>query len=329
MLNEVAPVTTTFLRCASIRIHAGFTLTELILSLTLGMIIVLAATGLMVAAKSAQSTQFAAAALQDTALYALGNIARSVRQAGYINFDQDEAPILVTESMSPGILGLDNSTLTATSPGIENPKKSSNYASDVLAIRFFGSGSPDADNSILNCGGFGVKAPGSQRNAEPDRGWSIYYVANDGNGIPNLYCKYKKEKFTAQSIAQGVEAFQVLYEIDTDPDRTTHQFLNASAINALDAGIPESDRNSKSNWKKITAVKIALMIRSENNANAENGGAARTSPAVYELFGPAYSNAGSTPDSDAQILASSIPQAQKGKIRKIIGTTIQLRNSVR
>jgi type IV pilus assembly protein PilW len=314
-----------------IRIHTGFTLTELMISLALGMIIVLAASALVVAARSVQSTQFAAALLQDTGQFALNNIARSVKQAGFINFDRDDAPVIVTDTMSPSIFGLDNATLNAASPGIENPAKSTNFSSDVLAVRFFGSGTGEPDNSILNCGGFGVPAPTSQGKAEQDRGWSIYYVANDRNGIPNLYCKYKNKRFTAQSIAQGVEAFQVLYGIDSSDGtgNSVHQFLNAGAINALDAGIPVADLNRRSSWKKITAVKIAIMIRSEMNANTEIGDAPGSASAVYNLFGPGYSRSGSGMDQGTQILHSSIAQKQKGKIRKIIGTTIQLRNSVR
>ncbi len=314
-------------QCASIRGHDGFTLTELMVAVTLSMIIVLVATGLVIAGKSAQSTQFSAASLEDTAQYALNNIARSVKQAGFINFDRDDAPVVVTEGMPPNILGLDDATLKATSYGIENPAKSANYASDVLAVRFFGSGMGQADNSILNCAGFGIASPTSQVDAEAQRGWSIYYVANDERGIPNLYCKYKKDKFAAQPIARGVEAFQVLYGIDLDnePDHLTHQFLSASAIDALDAGMPGAQLNARSHWTKITAVKIAMMVRSENGAKAEIGG---TGSAVYNLFGSGYAETGSDMDHGIQILDANIAQGQKGKIRKIVGTTIQLRNSV-
>ena len=298
---------------------------ELMIALVLSMLIVLGTTSLLVNGKAIQSMQFDVASTEESAQFALNNIARSVRQAGFINFDRADAPIITTDTMSPAITGLDNATLTATTPGIESPSKSTDNASDVLAIRFYGSGDGKADNSILNCGGFGIAAPTSQSAAEMQRGWSIYYVARDARNQPNLYCKFKNNSFTAQPIAQGVESFQVLYGIETGsaPENRSRQFLSASELNAMDARLPALEINKLTNWKRVTAVKIALMIR---GTTKEIGASNR---AIFHLFGEDYSNTKGDQDQGTKILASDIPIDLKGNTRKIVGTTIQLRNSGR
>jgi len=60
--------------------------------------------------------------------------------------------------------------------------------------------------------------------------------------------------WNAQAIVKGVESFQVLYGVDTSSPFTGHatKFLNASTINALDAGLSlvgDSDAE-----KKLTSI---------------------------------------------------------------------------
>ena len=287
------------------------------LALGLSLIIVLASTGLVISARATQSSQAVAATMQDAAQFGLDNIARAVRQAGYVNYDSSAAPVMNTEDMAPAISGLDAATLKAGTTGIESPARSTNYSSDVLAIRFFGSGT---DGAITNCGGSGHAEPTAQPNTVDQRGWSIYYVATDSHGEPNLYCKYKSNQFTAQPIVRGVESFQVLYRINTG---SAAQFLSASEINALDADIPKTDFNKKTHWKKVTAIRIALMIRSDKNDSFG------FEPAIFHLFGTGHAQSSDVSDPGTTIHSAEIPPAQRGRIRKIVSTTIQLRNSVR
>lgn len=313
------------------KLHAGFTLVEMMIALLLGMSIILAVTSLALSAGTIQSTQNNAASVEENASYALNNITRSVRQAGFINYDMNEAPDVPglqmnMETMAPGLIGLDASTLKANSDGIDAPIKSTNHFSDILAIRFVGSGNNGADNTILNCAGFGVPAltPGVSDKTEAARGWSIYYVANDASGEPNLYCKYRDTQFTAQAIAKGIESFQVLYGIDTSnpANGIANQFLCASEINALDSTIAPSELNRKTNWKKVTAVKIAVLVRGVNNSELRRS-------ETYHLFGEQYSQLKSNTDQGTKISSADIPDEQQNRFRQVFGTTIELRNSLR
>lgn len=299
----------------------GVTLVELMISMTLGMCIVLAITGLVVSSKTAQSTQHEAIQLQDTARFAFDNISRSVKQAGHMNLDQSDAPWINTQHLSPSLVGFDASSVAATSYGLDGLVNSKNTsdASDILVLRFFGSGTP-ADNTVLNCAGFGEAAPSSQSTAEQERGWSVYYVSNDVDDEPALFCKYLGDKsFSSQAIARGVESFQVLYGIN---HAHTTQFLSAQEITKLDADIPASELNQRSHWKKISALKIAMLIRSAENVVIDD------LSGVYNLFGDQYGNNMGTHDIGTQIHSTDISPKYKNRLRRIVSTTIQLRNPV-
>jgi len=304
------------------RVQCGATLVELMIAVVLGLLVVLSMTNLLVTSMSVHSAQINATTMQDTARNVFDNIARSVRQAGYVDFNAQNAWFASSEDISPSIVGLDGSTLKATSYGIDSPTKSPDNASDVLAIRFFGSGESGDSNAPLNCAGFGVGLSANSDATDEGRGWSIYYVAKDAYGETNLYCKYNAKNFTAQSIAEGVESFQVLYGIDTsDPaNGIANQFVSASQINALDANIPTSEYNKKTHWKKITAIKVALLIRGTEHANSNQPGT------VYNLFGAGYDVPS---DQGTKIIDPGVaaPKSQSSpSTRKVFSTTIQLKN---
>lgn len=308
----------------------GFTLVELMIATTLGMFVVLAVTCLVVASKTTQSTQTDAATIQDTARFALNNISQSVKQAGYVNFDIEDAPSVHIDNMTSSVIGFDAGSSREEYEAIDSDLnlsvKSGNF-SDILALRFFGSGT-SADDTVLNCAGFGVPAVISADREQKERSWSIYYV--DYGGVdtePALVCKYKgkneeNSKFAAQAIARGVESFQVLYGISTNSsiEGASTQFHNASEINALDSIIPDSELNQKTHWKKITAIKVAMLIRGAENSRLDQ------SPITYNLFGSDYGNRSGASDKGTQINESDIPLSQRNRLRKVVGSTIQLRN---
>jgi type IV pilus assembly protein PilW len=321
--------------------QSGLTLVELMVAMTLGLLVVLAATGLLVSSKNSYTAQDDHIRVQDTGRFALEIITRAVRQTGYVNWDKDDAPIITTDVMSAGIAGLDANSLKSTAIGIENPLGTSVNGSDVLAVRFFGVGnkpsagssldgfSKDGYGSIINCAGFGVEAPVSQNTADEDRGWSIFYVANDSTGEPELRCKYYGSgNWTSESIARGVESFQVLYGVDTDADSLPNQFLTATAIDTLDDGLVLSpstieEKNRKTNWKKVVAIKIGLLVR----GSSPNGGEAACPDAIcFDLFGADYGKDNAAADKGSRFKESDLPANTRSRVRKVFMSTIQLRN---
>ena len=215
--------------------QAGLTLVELMVSMTIGLIVVVAATALLISSQQGYLSQDDDSRMDDAGRYAIESIARAIRQAAYVNWDRSEAPIVATASSSPNILGLDASRVAGGTPGISSPSSASVNGSDVLAVRFFGSGSGEhGDGTVINCAGFGVAAAQSPTTADGDRGWSIFYVAADSKGEPQLYCKYMgSTAWATAAIVGGVESFQVLYGIDTDDDGLPNRIVNATTVDDL------------------------------------------------------------------------------------------------
>lgn len=313
----------------------GLTLVELMISITLGLLVILAATSLVVSTKSLFVTQTDGNDTQDTARFGLDNISRSLRQVGYVNYDFMATAVRVTPATAPADLsGLDADSVTATSLDISTPLGTSVNFSDVLAVRFFGSGAVGSgDGTMSNCAGFSAPEPTS--NPDVERGWSIYYVANDANNEPELLCKYfdpVSGKWNAESIVKGVESFQVLYGLDAKatPDGVVNQFLTATAINALDNALvlvgatadeQAEDKNRKTFWKKILTVKIAMLVHGKENARSDTG------TSTYDLFGVDYSVANGANDKGTTIKESTLPANFRNRVRKIYTATIQLRNN--
>jgi type IV pilus assembly protein PilW len=307
---------------------AGVTLVELMVAITIGLLIVMAATALLVSTKTGYMSQDESVQIQQTGRYAIEIIGRTVRQGAYENWDRAEAPIVTTEVMSPTIRGLDARRLKETGDGLDSPPADAVNGSDVLAVRYFGSGrNPHADGTILNCAGFGVAASESQDSAEDTRGWSIFYVAKNAGGEPELYCKYKGAEgaWQTDAIARGIEAFQVLYGLDTDADGLPDRYMNASAIDDLDKGLDIDgadqaaiaiNRNRKTNWKKVVVVQIALLVR------GSVGMTTLSDIDEFHLFGKQYSDARGGDDKGTRLKAASLPSRH----RKLFTSVIQVRN---
>lgn len=316
--------------------QSGVTLVELMVSMALGLFVVMAATGLLVSTKSTYVAQDDAAVVHETGRYALEAITRAVRQAAYENWDARGAPVLTTASASANITGLNAARVKATSPGLDSPLSAVN-GSDVLAIRFFGSGDgEEGDGTMLNCAGFSVAATKSHADPDKSRGWSIFYVSVGPGGEPELYCKFlgkkkadKKPYWSAQAIARGVESFHVLYGLDTDVDGLPNRFLNAAAINKLDQELiidgadedaKNADRNRKTNWKKVVVVKVALLVRGALPARAD------VPDTVHDLFGYDYANKYATVDPGVRIDEADFAADIRRRTRRIFSSTIHLRN---
>jgi type IV pilus assembly protein PilW len=307
----------------------GLTLVEVIISMTIGLLIVLASTALLMASRGGYTAGDESGRLDDAGRFALDNIARSVRQAGAASWSADRPPLRATDDMTPDILGYDSRSLTTTSLAIDTPLAKAINGSDILAVRFFGSGQGEnGDGIALNCAGFSKGSPDTQADAENDRAWSIYYVAEDATGEPELYCKYNsKSGWNAQAIVRGVESFQVLYGLDMDDDGAPEQYVNATTLRAMDAALPVSvataadssaERNRQSRWKKIVAVKVSLLLRGSAPARMDR-------PAVeYHLFGKDYAASGT--DAGTTVREESIPIKSRNRLRRQFGATFQLRN---
>lgn len=314
---------------SAVRCQSGVTLIELMISMAVGMFVVLAATALLLSTKSGYLVQDDDAQIQATGRYAIEVVSRAVRQSVYENWDAAEGPVAAAVAAGAQFAGLDARSLKSTTPGIEQPVTKPVNGSDVLAVRFFGSGQGGkGDNTMTNCAGFGVPAASTPQAADDSRGWSVFYVAEDATGEPELYCKYQGDgTWSSQAVARGVETLQVLYGIDISGDGLPNRFANATAVNKLDdalvlagatAAEREADRQRRTFWKRVVAVKIAVLVRGTHRTRDESASA------EYDLFGKDYSNAFSASDPGVRIREATLPKAVRGRDRRIFAATIYL-----
>ena len=287
--------------------QCGMTLVELLVALSLGLGVLLAGSTLLLGANAAYAGHADAAAIDDNGRYALEVIGRAVRQGACADWERLGAAGPAPGAPAP-LLGLDDRSIGKTSFGIDSPLPASVNHSDVLAVRYGGAGAgPDGDGSVLNCAGFPVH--------EAEDGWSIFYVARNGDGQDELRCKYRgTTSWGADAVVAGVDGFQVLYGVDTDTPRDgiANRFVNASALNALDAALApsgataadlEADRNAKTWWKRVTNVKVALLLHGERPSTV-------AAPAVYDLFGQAYSDAHAAGDPGVRLAQAELASGE-------------------
>ena len=295
----------------------GMTLLELMISMTLGVIILLGLSGLLFSSSASYLLQDQQAQVQETGRYALDVLTRAVRQAGY----RDPFNIEATISPQSSVRGLDARTLQRNTPALEPASSGVVNGSDVLALRFAGD-EAGGYATMFNCAGFGVPI---SHNEEESRGWSIFFVARDAAGEAELRCKYRTENgWNADAIARGIESFQVLYGVEVNDGSSSLSYLSASAIDALDAAAEPVDSGrgarTSSHWHKVRMVRIALLV----SGAADDGNAYRQRQ--YDLFGSAYSAEFAAQDQGVRIVEEELPASARYRFRTVFTQTIRLRN---
>jgi type IV pilus assembly protein PilW len=305
----------------------GMTMAELMVSMTLGLAVLLAAGALLVSANAAYVSQVEAAAVDDGGRYALEIIGRSLRQAAFVDWERIHPAAAIDPAAPAHLDGLDERSISKASDGIRDPLPDAVNGSDVLAVRFAGAGpAPDGDGSVTSCAGFPV--------SELEQGWSIFYVARNAAGEAELRCKYRGAgSWGADAVVAGVDSFQVLYGIDTDtpPDGVANCYVNANALAALDAGLVlagataeerELDRLGRTHWKRIVSVKAALLL---HGAKAAHGEELRT----YDLFGSAYGEAFGDQDRGTRLREDQLAAERGQRERRLFAATFVMRNRPR
>ena len=301
------------------RRQRGATIAELMVALTVGMLVLLFGAQLLVLANAAYIAQAEAAAVDDSGRYALEIVTRAARQAAYVSWERAEAGIDQATAPAP-VSGLDARSLTRAADGIDGALDDAVNGSDVLALRFAGA----ADGSVVSCAGFDV--------GEQEDGWSIFYVARNAAGDPELRCKYRgSSSWGADAVIGGIDTFQVLYGLDTDvpADGVANEYVSAGALDERDAGLvltatdPAArarEQRRRTHWKRITSVRVALVIHGSRPVPTG------AEPIVFDLFGAAYGDAAGRADRGVRLREADMSDELRQRRRKLYATTVQLRN---
>lgn len=253
----------------------GFTLVELLVTVTLGLLVIAGIGQIYTAAKRSYDIQTSLARLQDAGRYAVDVITQDVRRAGYWGLTNMRAfgppagapPTAATCNNTWGsmaqqaIFGINDSAagyacITTWLRGdvltvrYAVPQPTTVFAANTLYIR-----TTPSQATIALGAPAGAPGPISSDHAVAAH---AYYVQNsatatcNGAAIPAL----TREELGANGLPQaaelvlGVEHLQFQFGIDSDGDRSVNQYVNANAL-------------TLANWNNVVSVRFWILARDE------------------------------------------------------------------
>lgn len=334
----------------SVRVRqTGVTLVELLVAMTVGLLVTIVALSTLILSRSGYSAVDSTSQLVDRERFVVDSLSRVISQAGFQDYN-NKISTLMTRDISkklggdpePDLFGWNNAFYTqladlqisSTTNIVDGnrPAKcgtitdtSCQNGSDILAVRFQGSGTLDApDGTMLNC--MGNAEPGIITADLDERAANIMYITRDSNtGEPSLYCSYYKLKtgswVSGQPLIEGVESMQLLFGTDNvvpgtaptfvaaDSDTITDRWLRADQLKV--AGDPAA---TKENWRRVRAVRVGLLLR---------GPVASAQERVSTIFAPLGAVYSSSADT-----GSSLTTAADGRLRRVVNFTVHLRNNL-
>jgi len=234
----------------------GFTLIELMVAMTLGLLILLVMTQLFAGSKQTYRVQDSLTRVQEDGRLAMYFVSREIRKAGY------RTPVW-------------NEPVSGYHPVTAASIDGANSGNDTLQIMY-------EDN--VSCVGVLNNAIDPET-IEPRALYKrLTFAVNNGGNLV-WTCEYGASpgalatEISQQSIIDGVESFQVLYGVDTDfpPDFSVNSWATAGEISPENSVClqssylceAESLLNTMQNGVPVV-VKIGLLVASPEDAETED-----------------------------------------------------------
>lgn len=277
----------------------GFSLVEMMIAITLGLLILAAVGSVFVGSKRAFRSHEAMGQIQESGRYATLLFVPFVRHAGYLPNPRGEAQLDPTQVFRNGLplLGSDNGFFDAAVVGGGVNLSNVRVGTDALLVSY-GGGNAAIAGALGGCG---------QNATEDDVVTSVFYVRNPNNTDPDgtlgpgaLECVTHVAAgvisdavsdppaltgpvvfdTVPQPLISGVVDLQILYGIDTNPgdDRPAApdpaglfptRFVPADEVAGLGANA----------WNRVAAVKIEITTQGDETTEGNETGAAITSAA--------------------------------------------------
>jgi type IV pilus assembly protein PilW len=256
--------------------QAGVSLLELMISITIGVVILGAIFAVYSATSSTGKQSETATRMSEDAAVAMNYMAGYIRMAGYslprINAPENSAlvgssTIVITDSNFNGmaIRGCDGGFTTATVTGADTTLLAcDSTASSAISVRFEGDvyNTSPSGSSPTDCLNQAVAA-GATSAWDGVTTYSLaearFFVKTGANsGVPELFCAGNGSAgFVAQPIMQYVESLALTYGVaDDSSSRLVTRYLTSAALDL------EPD-TLEQRWKRVVSVKICLVMRSE------------------------------------------------------------------
>lgn len=277
--------------------HQGFTLVELMMSLSIGLVIALAAVQLFITNYTSFNMQSGLGDVSENGRFALDFMNKNIRVSEYSSIEsglktvEEQGVITIAANLPGGSTAL-SSVNDGTAIGIGN--------SDQLVVRTWVPSSVanmrDCEGNLVTSGNYIV---------------SRYFLRADSvSGSPSaLACDAGSYNDASTTVANfggtgvvllsSVDSFQVMYGIaasSTANPVTIVRYVNPADYLAITAPRPI-----------IAAVRIGLLVRSTERVSVTG-----SAPSVRVL--------------DKTIASTDIPAADKNRVRRAYSSTVVLRN---
>ncbi|MFA5825055.1 MAG: PilW family protein [Gallionellaceae bacterium] len=307
---------------------SGFSMVEMMISITIGLMIVAALVGVLTSSSGSTKTNDRTAELQSNGRYALDHLKRELRQAGYRGYTPKApesgswtTPTITGECGTAGRF-VKNIRQAVWGKNDSNPFAASCIPSasylqgDVLVIRR----ADDTPTLAATAAASTLYLSSSYANLNVLQGSAlptavvtgtehfelheyVYYISPFTNSatenplVPALYrvALQSNGTMTRELVVSGIEHMQFEYGM-TNTDGTT-QYFTAANIGAT----TDHSATGATNWDKISSVRIWLLAR---NAKAETG---YNNTQIYQLSAFPY-------------------QVDDNFRRQVFTTVVQLRN---
>lgn len=231
--------------------QGGFSLIELLVGITIGLLVVLAAIGSLVFTQLTTTVLGDSARLQQTADSVFRNIGFHVMQAGAMNIESDTGNPSVIR-FSNVYTGFNPATTSAATGQIFSVHGINGAATGSDTLRVSYQDNMLTSDTAADKTAFGVRDCLGNRPASSIRVDNQFSVTGT-----DLMCLGAANSTAAQSIANGVEDFQVTYGVLT---------LNGGADQ-----VRYYTANNVVDWTQIQAVTICLQLTGENRGNPQPG----------------------------------------------------------
>lgn len=201
----------------------GFTLVEMMVAMTLGLLLVLVISKIFLGSKEAYNSIEEISRLQENARFAISQLGRVVRMASYM-----------TDPLG------NRATIFPAAARAIDAVDGGGSASDQITVRYQGSGTATADGTVLDCQGNEIKGG--------DLAVNKYYLANGANGRTSLFCDNTGTIGPANAAVElvpNVENMQILFGEDTDADFAANRYVTKAGV---------------ANMDNIVSVRIAVLL---------------------------------------------------------------------
>ena len=215
---------------------AGFTMVELLVAVTIGLLLTVTIAQIFLGSRRTYSTTDDLARMQENMRFAHDVLNRTIRMAGYMSYPANSAvtveDIVGVFATSPALNGVDGDGGAADKASVPD--------SITVAYQGTGDSAGKADGVTRDCAGTAV-APGVIST-------STFTIGPDPDTkVPSLLCSANGADPIA--LVSDVENMQILYGEETSGDFSTDRYGPRNSVGVMD---------------RVMSVRIALLFRTPN-----------------------------------------------------------------